>query len=97
MTAKAFRPLIRGFFFYSIMTTTNNAIEFSSPHSGILFLYFEVVVRGDDYGFRPLIRGFFFNHHKIFYKRGSDRGVFVPSLGDSFLIICFISDNKRGI
>ena len=37
----SFRPLIRGFFFYSWLkrTTVSLSLPFPSPHSGILFLY----------------------------------------------------------
>ena len=60
-----FRPLIRGFFFYTYLikaVAVVNGSEFPSPHSGILFLspITAVDTTSHSWYFRPLIRGFFF-------------------------------------
>ena len=67
-------------------------IWFPSPHSGILFLYWQwlIAIVINVIGFRPLIRGFFF------YKEGQNDSisqdvVSVPSFGDSF----FMSENGK--
>ena len=88
-----FRPLIRGFFFYTNSSLTDTYVgekSFPSPHSGILFLYSSVVGRflQSLNCFRPLIRGFFFYTVTFMHDKRNYPFVSVPSFGDSFFIPC---------
>ena len=85
-----FRPLIRGFFFYSTPSAlkVRGATAVSVPSFGDSFFISEdghcCVVPFDS--FRPLIRGFFFYTCGKGLLRYSPYEVSVPSFGDSFFM-----------
>ena len=88
-----FRPLIRGFFFYSIdkVCFTCSYRKVSVPSFGDSF-FIERHLSIKRYfmknSFRPLIRGFFFyNPHYDPETANNGGGVSVPSFGDSFFIL----------
>ena len=87
---RSFRPLIRGFFFYSISYAVNiskGETLFPSPHSGILFLWTSKKMMGNSkiQVSVPLFGDSFFMGRDENTKL-TGHGVSVPSFGDSFFM-----------
>ena len=93
--AAGFRPLIRGFFFYTLRNKDYPfmiANVFPSPHSGILFLskMYELNIQADN-EFPSPHSGILFLFSRGKGKKEIDKRVSVPSFGDSFFIVNTVS------